>query len=287
MGRISRTTVVVASLAVIGVGGRALLARQPALPTTQPNLLQITIEEVKVGHDGDHAKNEAQYVAAFERAKSPYYSIGLVALTGGDEAWFLTPYASNKAWGDWIHRSVDDPALSAELDRLGKADATHITAVRSIAAAGRKDLSKGAFPDAAKQRFYDIAVMRVRPGHEPEFEAAAKAFGAASERVAPSESFRVYEVTAGMPGPTYLVVTSVTSFDGFDAMQSGAEAIMKGMTPPEQAAMQKFGTDALITAETHRLRVDPAMSYVPAEVRKQDPAFWMPKTPVAPKKPVS
>jgi len=62
--------------------------------------------------------------------------------------------------------------------------------------------------------------------------------------------------------------------------------VMKGMNKDEAAVMQKFATDGIINVETQRLRLDPDMSYVPKEVRAQDPAFWMPKKPTV-KKPTS
>lgn len=38
----------------------------------------------------------------------------------------------------------------------------------------------------------------------------------------------------------------------------------------------KWG-DVIINTETQRLTVDPVQSYVPKEVRAQDPAFWLKK----------
>ena len=248
-----------------------------SLPTTQPNLLQIFREEVKVGHGADHVKTEAGWPAAFEKAKSPYYSLALVSLTGPTEAWFIIPYESHQAMGDSLKRESDDPVLSTELARLSRADAEHITSLRSIQAIARKDLSRGAFPDTGKQRFWEITVFRVRPGHEGDFQSAAKAYGAAAGRTAPETSYRVYEVIAGMPSPTYLVFSSVTSFAEFDRMMSDGEASMKAMSEEERSALQKFSTDGAVSMETHRFRLDPEMSYVPREVRNQDPAFWMPK----------
>jgi hypothetical protein len=117
----------------------------------------------------------------------------------------------------------------------------------------------------------------VRPGHESGFEAAAKAYGAATGRVAPNSSYRVYEVIAGMPSPTYFVFSSVASYAAFDKAMMDGEGTMKAMTADERATMDKFGADGLINTETVRFRLDPTMSYVPKEVRASDPAFWMPK----------
>lgn len=268
MGRVTLPVFLVA-----GLSGSVLAQ---SLPTSQPNLLQIIREEVKVGHDVDHVKTEAGWPAAFEKAKNPYFSLALAAMTGPSEVWFIVPFDSNKAMADSLKRN-DEPAMAAELARLSRADAQHISGLRTIMAVARKDLSRGAYPDTSKQRFWEVTMFRVRPGHEDQFQAAAKAYGGAAGRVAPSTSYRVYEVIAGMPSPTYLVFSSVVSFGDFDKTQADGEAVMKGASAEERAALQKFSTEASISTETHRLRLDPGMSYVSKDVRAQDPAFWTPK----------
>ena len=270
------TSVVAVVVSLVGVGQ----AFAQSLPTVQPNYVQLTIEDVKVGHDDDHSKVEAGWPAAWEKAKSPYFGIGMVAVTGAPQAWFLTPFESNKAVGDSIKRNADDPILAAELSRLMRADAAHINGVRTLLLSARKDLSRGAFPDAGRQRFYEVTMFRVRPGHEDQFTAAGKAYSEAAGRLAPNANYRVYEVAAGMPSPAYLVISSVVAFADFDKSFSEGEATMKGMTKEEQATLQKFSAEGLINVETQRFRLDPNMCYVPKEVRAQDPAFWMPKKPV-------
>jgi hypothetical protein len=249
------------------------------LPTTQPEYLQVIREEIKVGHTTDHAKVEAGWPAAFARAKSPDYYIALSSITGTPEAWFVIPYKSHAAMGEGMKRENDDPVLAQELARLSRADAEHISGARTIHAVAMKDLSHGPFPSTEKQRFWEIVQFRVRPGHEADFAAAARSYGAALGRVDPEASFRVYQVRAGMPGPSYLVFSSVTSFDGFDKQAEGERSLIQSLTAEEKATLQKFSTDALISEETQRFRLDPDMSYVSQEVRDQDPAFWKQKKP--------
>lgn len=150
----------------------------------------------------------------------------------------------------------------------------------------RKDLSMGGFPDIAKTRFVEITIFRVRPGHERGFEEAAKAYGSAAKRSAPTASFRVYQVMAGIPGPTYLVFSSTQSFEEFDRATQEDMAIMKGASEEERNRLEKFSAEGLVNVETQRFRIDPGMSYVPKETRASDPAFWMPKKP-APAKPTT
>jgi hypothetical protein len=251
-----------------------------ALPTSQPNFLMIYREQVKVGHTADHAKVEAGWPAAYDKAKDPYTYIALVSLTGRNEAWFVTPFESQQAIADSMKRE-DDPALAPSLERLSRADAEQISDGQAILARARKDLTHGQYPDGAKQRFYSITIFRVKPGHEGDFEAAAKAFGAAVDQAGVQRDFRVYQVIAGMPSPTYFVFTSFTDYGAFDQYLANGEAAMKAATSEQRAALDKASADGLINTETIRFRLDPVMSYVPQSVRAQDPAFWMPKTALA------
>jgi hypothetical protein len=266
----------IAKIVCIAWAGAASVFAQ-GLPTSQPDLLQIIREEIKVGHSRDHVKVESGWPAAYAKAKSPDYYVALESLTGTSEVWFALPFASHAALGDSMKRESDDPVLAAELARLSRADAEHISGLRTIHAVARKELSHGSYPDTAKQRFYEITIFRVRPGHEADFEAAAKAYGSALGRVSPEAGFRVYEVVAGMPGPAFLVFSSVRSFAEFDKMVADDQATMKGMTAQEQAALQKFEAEGMNNAETHRFRLDPEMSYVPQATRDSDAAFWKPK----------
>jgi hypothetical protein len=251
-------------------------AAAQSLPTSQPNMLLINIERIKLGQGVPHRITEAGWPVAYERAKSPNSYIALEAVTGQPEVWFVSPFESNAAIGESFRMEGEDRALSAELARLAKADAEHLDALRTIHAMGRKDLSHGAFPDTGRQRFFEITTFRMRPGGEAAFEAAAKAYGAAAGRAAPNVSYRIYEVVAGLPGPTYLIFSSTVSFGDFDKSMPDGMATMKAMTPQEQEAMQKF-SEVMTEAVTQRYRLDPDMSYVSRAVRETDPAFWLSK----------
>src|SRR2546422_8858457 len=79
------------ALLVTGVG----TALAQALPTSQPALIQIFREQVKLGRAPDHARIEAGWPAASAKAKSPNSDLATTSLTGASEAWFIVPYPSN------------------------------------------------------------------------------------------------------------------------------------------------------------------------------------------------
>lgn len=267
---------------LLSIFGTSVAVAQ-TLPTSQPNMITIVREEVKTGRAAEHAKIEAGWPAAYEKAKSPDYYLALVSMTGPPEAWYVTPYESHKAIGDSLKREDADPVLTAELARLSRADAEVLNGVRTLQAMARKDLSYGAYPTLSKARFFEMTWFRVRPGHELQFEAAGKAFGASAKRAGTRIAYRVYEIVAGIPGPTYLIISSVEAYADFDQAMADGEKTMKGATTEEGALLQKFMLEGVVNVETQRFRVDPVQSYVPKETRAEDPAFWMPKKPAPPK----
>jgi hypothetical protein len=266
-----------AVLAFVCLAAGAAGAYAQALPTTQPKLLQIYREQIKTGHAAAHVKTESGWPAAFARAKSPDYYLALSSITGPQTVWFLSPWDSYTAWGKATARDEANAELSAELDRLSLADAEHADSLPSLEVMARPDLSHGAYPDLNKQRFWEITTMRVRPGHDDQFAAAAKAYKAMATRSMPTARWRIYQVNAAMPGSTYLIFSSAESFGQFDAIMAEGMAAEKTMTAEERAVFQKFDTEALISAESNKYRLDPSMSYVPAETRAADPAFWSKK----------
>lgn len=247
------------------------------MPTSQPPLILIAREYVKLGHGAEHARIEAGWPAAFAKAKSPTYYLAMVSLTGASEAWFIVPYASHAAMAADNERTASDTALGNELGRLGRADADMLTDARQIEAVARPDLSSSTFPNLGQQRFWEISVYRVRPGHAADFDAAAKAYGAATQRTSPGRSYRVYQVTAGMPEPTYIIFQSFVSYGEVDAMTAAGQKTMQSLTPDEQTVMAKLFNDGLLSSETNRFQLSPTMSYVSDSVRATDPTFWKPK----------
>jgi hypothetical protein len=106
-----------------------------------------------------------------------------------------------------------------------------------------------------------------------------KTWAAAAGRSASSNRWRTYEVVAGAPDGTYLMFSTVASFAEFDKAMTDGEVTWKGLTFEERSTLQKAFTEGVVSSTTNRYRLDPVQSYVPAETRQKDPAFWMPKSP--------
>lgn len=263
-------------LIALAVASAPFALAQGALPASQPKRLTIIREEVKVGRAGDHARNEAGWPAALEKAKAPVNYIAITSMTGPSEAWYLESFESYAAEAAAMKHDENDPVLMAETDRLAARDAEFITSSTTIQTVARPDLSVGKFPDVGKIRFFQISTYTVRPGQDAKWDTLVKAYNASRLRVAPNASYRVYSVSAGMAAPTYLVIASVEDYGQFDQIAADHRATLSGANPAERAELDKYG-DLVVRAQTNLFRVDPVQSYVPKETREKDPDFWMKK----------
>lgn len=243
------------------------------LPASQPKMLNIIRESVKVGRGADHARHEAGWPAAYEKANSPDYYLALTSMTGPSEAWYLAPFESHAAIAAMMKREEKDPVLAAELGRLGEKDAEYLEGWRAVQTKARPDLSFGQYPNIAKARFFEITILTVRPGKYALFESILKAYNAARQRVAPESSYRIYAAIAGTVGATYYIIQSVEDYAHFDRTGDEHRKTFAAATPEETALFDKWG-DAVVREETQRFRLDPKQSYVSKEARASDPEFW-------------
>jgi len=263
------------TLLALAAGGTATAVAQ-GVPTTQPKFVHIFREQVKPGRAAEHARWEAGWPAAFEKAKSPYNYIALQSITGPPEVLYVTPLANHAAYAEML-KVEESAGLAPELERLAKGDAEFLAEQSALQAVAVPELSHGVFPDIGKMRYYEVTTFRIRPGHQDAWMAATRAYKAATARSAPGASWRTYDVVAGAPGGTYLLFSSVGAFAEFDKMMAEGEATMKGATAEEMGVLGKFMKESVINVSTNRYRLDPGQSYVNAETKAQDPAFWAKK----------
>jgi hypothetical protein len=244
-----------------------------SMPTTQPKFLHIYRESIKPGRAADHAKWEAGWPAAYEKAgfKQPYLAIS--SLTGPQEVWYIAPFANQAAFGEMMAAEAN-PALGAELERLSKGDAEFLSDLTAIQLAADPELSQGAFPDMSKVRFYEVMTIRLKFGYDGDWAAAMGTYKAAAAKASPASSWRAYRVVAGAPGATYVLMSSTTSFAEFDKMEADSASTWKAIPQDQLAPMQKFFREGVVSIVTQRFKVEPSMSYVDAATKAKDPAFW-------------
>jgi hypothetical protein len=125
-------------------------------------------------------------------------------------------------------------------------------------------------------KYFNVVSVRLKPGSDP--EDIFKIVKAAREKAPPPADYHqvVYEVTSGLPGPTYLHFVPMKTMAAWDAPPNReySEALKAGGFSDSVAKNVQF-------YESRLFGFNPRLSYVPDNVAKADPAFWHPKTEMA------
>lgn len=239
------------------------------LPTRQPAYVEIIRELEKPGHAAAHEATEARWAQVNRSAGFPLAYIALAATSGTPEVWWISPFDSFEALGK--SNDFGTAAYKASIARVAMEDGEHITSTIRMQARAVPDATVGEFPEIAKVRIYSVLTVRMRPGHEQAFSEIAKHYAAivAGSGVA---GWRSYEVIAGAPGGTYLVMSSFPSWAAVDANEAAWGKAMANAGPHLEAA-GKLAAEAIMSSEARYFAVNPRMSLVPKELMDSDP-FW-------------
>jgi hypothetical protein len=252
---------------LILLGVWPLGAQQSSAP---PAVLHIFREDIKEGKGAAHEQSEAAFMQAAAKANYPFYILGLTAMTGTTQAWFLVGHAKIATIPE-SEAALDKPEFAA----LDAVDAALRTGRLSMIAVYRPDLSYAADKaNLSKMRFFSIETVRVREGPDQKFEEAAKALVAGAEKSGDNQPVAAYQVVSGAPNGTYLLLEPMASLKSLDEEPQRRRALRQalGSGDPERNMAA-----AIATSESILFAVSSQMSYVPKEWITADPAFWGPK----------
>ena len=243
-----------------------------------PKVLMIIREDVKVGKGAAHEKVETGYVRAFSKANWPAHYLAMTSVSGAPEAWFLVGYDSFASIEKERKETEKNAALSADLEKLDAQDAEMISGLRRVIALYRDDLSYRADTvNIAQYRYMEVITYRVRPGHDMEFDEAAKMIRSVYEMQKLDVPWAVFQVALGMPGPTFLVVVPMKSLTDVDAALGRRLTMLAAIGEEGLKKLQKMASDGYLNVEATIYAFNPKMSYVSKETAAADPEFWTPE----------
>jgi hypothetical protein len=250
----------------------ATMAAQ-TLPSSQPAIINIYREVEKPNHAVAHEATEERWADFNRRSGYPGTYFGLVAASGLPEVWWISRFDNMEGFGKSLSFEAR-PGYNQGLARIQAEDAVHVESFSSMQARAMREASHGLFPDLSKQRVYSIMTVRTRPGFESAFREIAGHYkqAAGTSEVA---GWRVYEVIAGAPGGTYLILTSFSSWAAVDANEAEWGKVM-GSAGSHLEAAGKLAKDAILSTEVRYFTINPRISVVPKEVVAAD-SFWDPK----------
>jgi antibiotic biosynthesis monooxygenase (ABM) superfamily enzyme len=148
----------------------------------------------------------------------------------------------------------------------------------------RYDLSSSSVTDRASieklvgaARFVRTLAVRVRPGHEAEFEDTARMVRAAADKKQPAYSVVAYQSAAGQTGPVYYFSVFAPSFSAYDEMKPMRDILSE----EEYKRFTKTNADCVLSSETMIGRIVPAMSNPPDAIVEVSREFWRTAAPAA------
>ncbi|MDP1830961.1 MAG: hypothetical protein Q8K67_02795 [Geothrix sp.] len=250
----------------------ALLAQSGPMPP--PPLMLFIREEVKPGHGAAHGATEAAWARALAKGKSTDHYLGLNALTGPSEAWFLVGYGSYAEWEARQNEMDKHPAIKKEIDTISRQDGEHLDGSRSFLGAYRKDLSFGPALEIGKMRYMRIRTFRVKQGQNKAFEEGVKLALDGYAKSHYAASFAFYEVAAGMGTPTYVALRPMKSLADMDALEASDKAFQEVLGEDGRKAMAKVFADTVNAVENQLLAFNPKLSFPAPYVVASDPGFW-------------
>lgn len=246
-----------------------------------PKVLVISREFLKPGKGGMiHQKSESAFVQAFATAKWPTYYLAVNSMSGKPRSLFFVGYDSFEAMEKDTKAVEQNAGLTAALDRASLNDGELLSDVDQGVFVYRDDLSLNAAVDLSHMRYFEISVFSVKPGHDKDFEALAKIYISAYEKV-PDTHWAAYEVAYGSMGNIVLLFSPLKTASEIDHNFVQGKKIEEAMGEETMKKVRELVAASIESSQTNLFSFEPKMSYVRPEWAKADPAFWSQKTALA------
>jgi len=261
------------------------LAAQESQPKP-PNLLRIVREQTKEGHAEAHEAIEKKEIEAGRKAGLPWFIIGMEAVTGPTEVWFVQPFDSHAGIQKAFEEMDKRPALEAELGPLDRQDGDQRVSSRTVIARYHPEISYRAdefVRTLPKMRFVHIIIIRVKPAYDGVGREAAHIGIAALEKANDERPLMTYQVISGDVN-TYLLVRATATWAELDKEPEQTQALFAAMGGDVKRYVDLV-REAVSEEESMSFSLSPEMSLVPKEFAAVDPKFWTPKPKTGPKKP--
>lgn len=249
-------------------------ATQTSIPAHK--VLRIRRETVKPGKAAAHQRHEAAVKAALRRANWKVSYMAMSSLSGPSEVWFVRNYNSMAGWERTLTETYKNEALRTELDQLAERDGEFLSGESEIVAIYREDLSRSQH-DLKRLHYFGVTTIHVRPGHEDDFTRLLRNALDDCQKASAECYWATYQVTAGMPGPTFLTLSSYKNLAELDA--ASGKAMPGAWGEAGQRAIAIAQDKSYVHSETQLFKVEPSMSYeLPEGVMETlDPEWWPPR----------
>ena len=268
------------ALALATAAPPAVSAQAAAAPPNPYRVLFITRETVKPGKGDAHDKLESDWARSLAAAKMPFGTLAMKSVTGPRETWFVSGFPSYAAYARLNSMYEGNAALGAVATRLDPQESDLLAEARGMVLQARDDLSYGGPANMARMRFFSVSRISVRPGMGPTFEEARVLVKRAHETARATDSYSIYEATAGAPAGTFFIFVPRKSLAEIDDAPTIHGAAYTAALGGEEGRKKMAGMAAtyLISSQTDHFAFLPLQSIVGAAWVKEDPTYWKNQT---------
>lgn len=277
-------TVLLGGCLLLGTATVAL-AQNNAGMNMPPKILVINREVLKPGKGGSpHQRTESAFVRAMAAAKETTYYLGMDAVSGASRSLFFTGYDSFADWEKEALSEQKNATLSAALDRAEVADGDLLQSYETSMFVLRDDYSLNPGTELAHDRYFEIGVFHVKPGHDEDWATIMGLVKGAYAKV-PDSQWAMYERAYGGTEGYFIYITPLKSATEIDNNFANAgPKFVEAMGKDGMKKLNSLMADSVDQVEINLFALNPAISYPNPELIKGDPTFWKPAPAAEPKK---
>jgi hypothetical protein len=185
------------ALCSIFAASAAVAAAQAAAPPPPPNVLVIQREYLKPGKSGAiHVKSEGNFIKASNDAKWPTHYIAMDSMSGPTRALYMFAYDSFDAYGKDQEAQAKNADYAAAIDAASLNDGELLTRYDSQTYVYHPEMSLHDHLDIPHQRYWQITVFHVKPGHDKEWADLVKIYTTGFAKI-PEAHWAVFESQYG------------------------------------------------------------------------------------------
>jgi len=261
------------SLAV--AGGLPAAAQDATTPTAAPNkYLQVTVEYTKPGKGGlAHDKTEGAFVQAMRKAKSPVHYTAYTAMSGRSRTIYLAAFDSFAEMQN-AEKIYDAPATASEFDRINAADGELLAETHSLIFSSDPELSYHSKAPGGKNRYLEVEIVAVRPGHGKEFDDLMKLYMSLFDKAGTTQHWGAYRTEYGESNGTYVFLTVSDSESEIDQRFSEGPKIRATLSDDDKKKIRELRAACIENDRNELYSVNPVQSYVSDDWIAADPQFW-------------
>lgn len=249
-------------------------AQDQGAVTPPPPVLVINREFLKPGNQsGQHWQAEQAIAQSLQQANSPDHYLGMVSLSGQLRATFWHGYSSFEDMQKSRDAELSNNGLMQKLVSEADADGDLLSRKDTGVFVYQPDMSVNAAVDIAHMRYAEVTAVKVKAASGADFEKAMKAYNSIFGSV-PGAHWAAYRMLYGDASGIYIFITPMKSLEYIDADQTGTAQAAATANADEMKQLDEFGKASIESIESNIYEFNPAMSYVGAKWKAEDPGFW-------------